>query len=148
MSEFKLSEYEETIRLVLENHGEFRIYPKGTSMLPMIRQKKDSVVLVKNKEALKKYDVILYRRENGQYVLHRIIKVLPDYYVLSGDNQVVKETFCKNGQIIGVISGFYHGDKYISVSNKKYKIYVHLICDLYPLRKLFLRCISVFKLKF
>jgi hypothetical protein len=47
--------------------------------------------LVKPEIPPKKYDVIFYRRENGQYVLHRIIKIKKDGYVCRGDNQTAKE---------------------------------------------------------
>ena len=51
-----------------------RFSPKGISMLPMLRQGRDSVVLSPAPERLRKYDIPLYIRENGQYVLHRIIQ--------------------------------------------------------------------------
>ena len=47
--------------------------PKGVSMLPFIREGKDSVVISPVTEGLKKYDVVLYKRDSGQYVLHRIV---------------------------------------------------------------------------
>lgn len=58
---------------VISRDGEFRLYPRGTSMLPLIRQGKDSVVLVKP-GLLSKNDIVLYRRRNDKYVLHRIVK--------------------------------------------------------------------------
>ena len=48
----------------------------GDSMLPLIRQGRDLVLVSRKPEGrLKKYDVPLYRRDSGQYVLHRILKV-------------------------------------------------------------------------
>lgn len=47
-----------------------RIFPMGTSMLPMLRRGIDSVVLSPVTGRLKKYDIPLYIRENGKYILH------------------------------------------------------------------------------
>lgn len=44
-----------------------RLSPTGISMLPMLRQGIDSVVLSPVPETLRKYDLPLYRRENGKY---------------------------------------------------------------------------------
>ena len=70
----------------------------GTSMRPLIRQGKD-VMIIKSFDnccKLKKMDVPLYKRESGQYVLHRIIKINKDGYVIRGDNTYSNEY----GQIV------------------------------------------------
>ena len=63
-----------------------RFSPKGTSMLPMLRQGIDSVVLSPLPKRLGKYDLPLYQRDNGQFVLHRIVAA-EDSYTCIGDNQ-------------------------------------------------------------
>ena len=47
MNKFSLAEYDDTIREVLNSGGAFRIYPRGTSMLPLLREGIDSVLLEK-----------------------------------------------------------------------------------------------------
>ena len=54
----------------------------GDSMMPLIRQDKDLLIIEKPKGRLKKYDVPLYRRDSGQYVLHRILEVRKNDYVI------------------------------------------------------------------
>ena len=70
--EFFLADAIEVIEEILNAGGEFRMYPKGTSMLPLIVQGRDSVVLKKRIESpqspLKKNDIAFYRRSNGQFV--------------------------------------------------------------------------------
>ena len=97
--------------------------PKGTSMLPLIRQGKDKVVLVKAPEKLKKYDLPLYRRENGQFVLHRVVKVREDGYVMCGDNQFEREYGITDAQILALSCGMYKDGEYISFDDKKYRRY-------------------------
>lgn len=122
--EFKLKEYDNLIKEVIESGGEFRIYPKGISMLPILRQGKDSVVLVKPTFPLYRGQIIFYQRKNGQYVLHRIVGVDKDSYVLCGDNQTYREEGVTQDMIIAVVNRIYRGDK--EVSQKVHKIYEFL----------------------
>ncbi len=122
-TEFSLKEFDETIRVVLDSGGEFRIYPKGTSMLPLIRQGRDSVVLVKSTKPPKKGDIAFYLRDNGGYVLHRILKAENGLYTMCGDNQLVLEKGISEGQIIAIVDRLYRGDNCVKLSAFSYKIY-------------------------
>ena len=93
----------------------------GDSMMPLIRQNRDLLIIEKVSGRLKKYDVPLYKRDSGQYVLHRIIKVRKDDYVMCGDNRWQKEYGITNRHIIGVLTGVIRDGKTISVNDKKPK---------------------------
>ena len=56
----------------LDKYGTLVYTNVGTSMLPLIRQGRDAMVIGKRPEVLKQYDVVLYHL-NGRYVLHRLI---------------------------------------------------------------------------
>ena len=99
-----------------------RFSPRGVSMLPMLRQGIDSVVFSPVPEKLKKYDLPLYQRRNGQYVLHRIVKA-GDTYTCIGDNQFVYESGLEQEQMIALVTEFYRGDKRHSVGQLSYRIY-------------------------
>ena len=86
----------------------------------------------------KKYDVVLYKRDN-KYILHRILKVLPDGYIIAGDHNVFIETDIKDKDILGVMKRVVRDGKSITPDNIWYKIYVHLWCDVYPVRMMILR---------
>ncbi|MBR5279874.1 MAG: S24/S26 family peptidase [Clostridia bacterium] len=58
----------------------------GTSMMPLLDQTTDTVRLIKAPDRLRKYDIPLYVRPSGEYVLHRVIRVCDGYYVIRGDN--------------------------------------------------------------
>ena len=96
--------------------------PRGTSMLPMLRQGIDQVVLAPMPDRLKKYDLPLYQRENGQFVLHRIVKV-GEAYTCVGDNQFALEPGLRQEQMIGVVTAFYRGKKEYRVTDLSYRIY-------------------------
>ncbi len=111
----------------------------GDSMMPLLREKRDLLIIEKARGRLKKYDVPLYRRDSGQYVLHRILKVRKDDYVICGDNRWQKEYGIADRHIIGVLTGIVRDGKEISVDAPKYKWYVHLWCDFFYLRAFLLR---------
>ena len=70
----------------LAQNGRLIYTNKGSSMLPLIREGRDLLIIEPVHGRLKKYDVPLYKRDSGQYVLHRILKVRSDDYVICGDN--------------------------------------------------------------
>ena len=82
-----LSDYEELIREVLATGGEFRLYPHGTSMLPLLRQGIDSVALRSLDRPPRKFDILFYKRRDGSYILHRVKEVTKDGLVLWGDGR-------------------------------------------------------------
>ena len=96
--------------------------PQGTSMRPTIYGGRDQVVLSPLPEKLKKYDLPLYRRDDGQFVLHRIVKAGQTYTCI-GDNQYVFESGVRQDQMIAVATGFYRKGKYHSVDNWGYRFY-------------------------
>ena len=119
-----LSELLPIIDELLSSGKEVCFSPKGTSMLPLLYPDRDSVVVKSPPKKLKKYDLPLYRRTNGQFVLHRIVKISKDgSYVMCGDNQFSRETGIRSNQIIGVVTSFYRNGKHISTNNFLYKLY-------------------------
>jgi hypothetical protein len=99
-----------------------RFSPQGVSMLPMLRQGVDSVVLSPLPDQLRKYDVPLYQRDNGKYILHRIVAV-GETYTCIGDNQFDLEHGVRQDQMIALVTGFYRGDKFHSVTEPGYRLY-------------------------
>ena len=114
------------------------------SMLPMLRQGKDSVELSPLPEELQKYDLPVYRREDGQYVMHRVVAVKDGYYICLGDNTVAFEVV-RPEQMLGVVSAFQRGDRKIGVEDPGYRVYCRLWRLTRPWRKLWLWVKSVIK---
>lgn len=111
MSEYSLDEYIPLICEVINSGGEFRLYPRGTSMLPLLRQGIDSVALVAP-QTLKRGDILLYRRKNGQYVLHRLVRVRRDGSLwFSGDNHMTVEKGIAKEQILASTAAVFRGEK-------------------------------------
>lgn len=108
--------------------------PRGTSMLPMLREGKDSVVLSPLPQQLKKYDLPLYRRRDGQYVLHRIVAV-GETYTCAGDNQIVLERGIEYGQLIAVVTAFTRAGRRWSVTHPAYRAYCRFWHFTRPVRR-------------
>ena len=125
---------------ILRKKGRVVTTAVGISMLPCIQPQKDILVLEKS-DRINVLDVVLFRRKNGSYVLHRVLDIQPEGYVLCGDSQYKKEYGVENEQILGILKGFYRGEKYIDCEkNRWYKMYVNIWCSSLILRKGILQC--------
>jgi len=124
-----------TFESELEKNGKLLYTNAGDSMLPLIKQGRDVLIITKKPEGrLKKYDIPLYKRDSGQYVLHRILKVRQEDYVICGDNRWFREYGITDRHIIGVLTGMVRDGKEISLSSAKYRLYAHLWCDFFYIR--------------
>ena len=136
--EVQLEELMPIIRESLAAGNNVRFLPKGVSMLPMLRQGTDSVLLSPLPETLKKYDLPLYQRDNGQYVLHRIVKT-GETYTCVGDNQFLLETGLRRDQMIALVTSFTRGKRRICVNSISYQIYCRILHFSRPIRYFFFR---------
>lgn len=123
---------------VISSGGEFRMYPRGVSMLPLLTQGEDSVVLVSLGDVCEN-DMILYRRDNGQFVLHRVTKIDGDEYIMCGDNQFELEGGIKREHLLAKVKYFYNKDKKVTLDSKKYQKYIKKL----PRRRRWLKLKSV-----
>lgn len=124
---------ERTIEEVLKEDGLFVSTTAGVSMYPMLRNRRDTIVIKPYEGRLRKYDVPLYKRK-GAYILHRIVKVFPESYVICGDNCEQKEYDITDAHILGVLVEFYRGDKRINMQGLGYKLYARIWCAIFPIR--------------
>ena len=109
-------------RECLEQGQNVKFSPRGTSMMPMLRQGKDSVTLSPVPARLKKYDLPLYQRDDGSYILHRVI-ASGETYTCMGDNQFLKETDLRHEQMIALVTAFTRGQREYSIDHLGYRIY-------------------------
>lgn len=130
--------------------GEYVTQVRGVSMYPMLRYRRDPVLIHPVEGELKRYDVAVYNRGDA-YVIHRILEVRPDCYVFRGDNCIGKEIIPKS-LVVGVVVGFWRVPRasraaangspdasgysscgrYVSVGNRIYRIYSRIWVALNP----------------
>ena len=111
--------------------------PRGVSMLPMLREGRDSVLLSAPQGKLKKYDIPLYQRADGTYVLHRIVRV-GEYFTCIGDSQYLAEKVYPD-QIIAVVTSFKREGRIISTDSFFYRVYAVFWTCTRPVRYFFVR---------
>ena len=114
--------------------AEFRIPVTGTSMMPLLNQGRDFVVL-KKPDSPAVGDIPLYRRSDGQFVLHRIVGKKDGAFICRGDNQYENEDGVLNESIIGVVTKIERGGRVIRTDEFKYNIYVRVWSLLLPVRR-------------
>ena len=122
----RISDYDSLIREVLSSGGEFRLYPHGTSMLPLLRQGRDSVSLRQLDSPIRKNDILFYQRPDGAYVLHRVRTVTPKELTMWGDNQTAPERGVCPDWIIGRVTRIFRDDKEVSCDGSRYRRYLGL----------------------
>ena len=113
-----------------------KISPKGTSMLPLLRQGTDCVLLSPPKRVIKKFDIVLYQRDGSQYVLHRIVKT-GDTFVCVGDNQFFLEKGVRKEQIIALVDEIFRGGRKVDVHAPLYKAYCIIWYYSRPIRRIY-----------
>lgn len=122
----------------IEESGEVKGLTVGNSMLPLFRSKKDIVTVTRNYGELRVNDVLLYRKKGtDDLILHRLLKITDNGFIIRGDNRFSKETNVTPDDIVGVVKSFERNGKYYDCeTSKAYKAYVIYIRASYPLRRL------------
>lgn len=121
------------LQLQMENGGEAMLAVRGYSMMPMLISDRDWVWLKADCSHVKSGDVILYRRDNGRYVLHRIVQ-LGDPFICCGDNQWQKEQVYPR-QLIAVVTSFERNGVRYQLDAKGYRCYSWAMVSLFFLRR-------------
>lgn len=136
----KLSELVPYMKEAFAAGKTFTVPITGTSMLPLLVEGRDTVMLKSPVLPLKKGDLPLYRRKDGSFVLHRVVKVQNGSYTMCGDHQFLTERGILEDQIIALAAEINRDGKSISVDESAYKRYVRLWTALlhvrYPFRRL------------
>ena len=120
---------------VLSQNGKYIGPTVGVSMLPMLKNRRDTIVVLPKTERLKPLDVALYRRGEA-YVLHRVLSVTKQGYIIRGDNCYSDENVPES-DVIGVLSEFFRKDKHYYCTDEKYLKYVQKRLKNYKTRRFF-----------
>lgn len=122
-----------SIQEVLERDGVWISTTAGTSMWPMLRDRRDTIVVRPAEGRLRPYDIALYRRDDA-YILHRVIKSTADGYRIIGDNCMVFEEVPES-DILGRLDEFWRGERHCDPQSDAWLLYARIWHDLLPIRK-------------
>lgn len=122
---------------VLRLQGKYVGPTVGVSMLPMLKNRRDTIIVVPKTERLKPLDVALYKRGDA-YVLHRVLETVEGGYIIRGDNCYVNENVPEDA-VFGVLTEFFRKDKHILCTDERYLKYVKRRLKTYKFRRFFVR---------
>lgn len=107
----------------------------GGSMAPFLIPGRDTVYLSRVSRPLKRGDMILYRRDNGQYILHRICAVTGDSYSLVGDAQQLIEQGVAPDQVLALVTAVCRKGKTLGPGNWLWVFFEKIWLRLIPHRR-------------
>ena len=95
----------EAYRKLLEDESidELPLVITGNSMSPFLIHERDTVYLSRLCEPVRRGQILLYRRINGQYVLHRVYRAEKDSLTMVGDGQTMLEPGICRDQVLAVV---------------------------------------------
>ncbi len=129
-----------TFEELLKEKGYIVYTNVGTSMLPLLRERRDIIEIRPIERPPEKYDVLLYKR-GETYILHRVIRILPDGgYLIAGDHNTFIERDVTDRMILGKMTRIIRNGREIKVDeNLLYRIYSHIWTDFFPVKCFLLR---------
>ena len=119
---------------LLEDTEAVPLVISGSSMAPFLVHGRDTVYLSKVAHPLKKGDMILYRRDNGAYILHRIYRVDGETYTLVGDAQTQLEPGVRQDQVLAVVNTVCRKGKILRRGNFWWDFFAQIWIRMIPLR--------------
>ena len=131
-----------TFEETLARNGRLIYTNAGVSMLPLLREGRD-VMVIERASDYRTLDAVLFRRPGvvgrGAYVMHRILRIQPDgRYWIAGDNCTSGELVDREN-ILGVLTGVVRNGKLLRSTDLRYRAYVRLWCAPYRFRFALLR---------
>ena len=131
--------YFDKFRLLLEAGETLSLPVLGSSMTPFLVHQRDEVWLRKPEKALKKGDIVLYQRRNGDYILHRICRIQDGSYTMIGDAHQVKEPGILPYQMVGVVIRVRRKGKILEPGSFWWSFFAQFWLWVIPLRKAFMK---------
>lgn len=128
------------IEQLLATGHPIRIKPQGYSMYPLFIPGRDEAVIEPvTPDKLHRNDVVLYRRDRGILVLHRICRITKEGFYLVGDNQSEIEGPLRPDQFRGRLTEVIRNGRQFSVQNPLYRFLTSIWLFLCPVRPFFHR---------
>lgn len=119
---------------LLEETSAVPLVISGSSMTPFLAPGRDTVYLSKVTAPLKRGDMVLYQRQNGRYILHRVFRADADTYTMVGDAQTVLETGIRTDQVRAIVTAVRRKGKLLQKGNFRWDFFENVWIRLVPFR--------------
>ena len=120
----------------IANNERVRFRAKGNSMLPMIRDGRDEIIIEKtNKHSFQKGRLLLVQLNDDRFVLHRVKKADDRHLLLQGDGNLSLVEACTPSDVIAEATTVIRNGKAIRVGDFWWNVYRYLWPSNYLLRR-------------
>ena len=123
----------EPLLALLEDTDSVPLMISGDSMAPFLVHGRDTVYLSKITVPPKRGDMILYRRDNGQYILHRVYEA-GDTYTMVGDDQAGLEPGIRREQMLAAVTAVCRNGKLLKKGSFLWEFFAKGWIRMVPLR--------------
>ena len=137
----------ERILAVIDTGAAAPLVISGSSMSPFLVHGRDTVYLSRPAGQLRRGDMALYRRDNGQYVLHRVYRVEGKRYTMVGDAQAELEHGIREDQILAVVKRVLRKGKAVEPGCVLWFFFEKVWIRMVPLRRPVMRFYSLIRRK-
>ena len=131
--------YVSMLRDLVNEGKECRLLISGSSMAPFLVHERDSIIFSKPDRELRRGDMVFYQRDNGQFVMHRILHVKPEGLYIIGDAQTEVEGPVKSEQVFALVTKVNRKGKWIGPGNFWWWFFSTVWLILFPIRRLILK---------
>ena len=107
--------------------GCFRLWQRGQSMLPLLREGRDSVLLTAPDD-IRLYDILLVRAPNGRFLLHRAIALDSETVTLAGDALTEIEGPFPRALVLARVATVYRDEKVYDPRSRRAIRYARYRC--------------------
>ncbi len=130
---------------LLQETGSIPLVITGGSMVPFLVHGRDTVYLSRVPATLKRGDMILYRRDSGDYVLHRIFRAEGRLYTLLGDAQTTPEPGIRQEQVLALVTAVRRKGKLLQRGSFLWGFFARTWLWLRPVRPLLTKIYTAFR---
>lgn len=127
-------EYVSVLRELAEEGKVVSMLIAGSSMSPFLCHNRDYIYFTKPERELKRGDMVFYRRDSGQYVMHRIYKITENGYYMVGDAQTQVEGPLRREQIFARIIKVKRDGKILEPGDFWWEFFEHVWIRILPVR--------------
>lgn len=135
---FSMKELAPVIEQSVNQGKQVKFTVTGNSMFPLFANRRDQVI-VEKAESISKYDIVLHLREDGHYILHRVIGVKGNMLTIAGDNETVKERNVDSSRVIAKVTSFVRKGEECNLKSFWYKLYCRIWLAVFPFRIVILK---------
>ena len=106
--------------------GTVELTVTGRSMLPLLLDRR-SVVRLRRKENYAIGDIVLFQRDNGDYVLHRVCRIHEGLYDILGDNVPASDCNIRREQLMAAVCAYSRKGRRWRENDRVYRVFLPLI---------------------